>query len=290
MNIRLRTAGLGVMAGALVVLQAAGGWAAQITEEDARTIAIADAGVEDGEIISSRARADQEDGRLVYDVEFQTQDYEEYEYEIIAENGMILSASYEAGEGIGNEERERETVSVSLEEAKEIAVAHAGAKMDEVTFGEMKTETDDGRSIHEIAFFTEDSKEYEYQVEEATGDIHEWDYNAEKYILMQENEQNTGKQEDVLSNSSAQEDSLEAAKAAALERAGLTSEEVVWSYVHEDYEDGCLIYEGKFCCGNQEYEFEVDAATGAVIDWEAEYHHDESDHHSHEYHHSDRHH
>ena len=38
----------------------------------------------------------------------------------------------------------------------------------------------------------------------------------------------------------------------------------------QDYDDGRLIYEGKIIYNNREYEFEIDAATGAVLDWESE--------------------
>ena len=35
-------------------------------------------------------------------------------------------------------------------------------------------------------------------------------------------------------------------------------------------DDGRLIYEGKIIYNDREYEFEIDAATGAVLDWESE--------------------
>ena len=63
---------------------------------------------------------------------------------------------------------------------------------------------------------------------------------------------------------------LEAAKAAALEKAGLKDTEVNWGRVHEDYEDGRLVYEGKFFHESEEYEFEADAVTGEIISWERE--------------------
>ena len=40
--------------------------------------------------------------------------------------------------------------------------------------------------------------------------------------------------------------------------------------VKTDYEDGRLVYEGEFFYSDLEYEFEIDAATGAVIDWDME--------------------
>lgn len=52
--------------------------------------------------------------------------------------------------------------------------------------------------------------------------------------------------------------------------AGLNDSDVRWGKVKQDYEDGRLIYEGEFYCNNMEYEFEIDAATGAIIDWDVD--------------------
>jgi uncharacterized membrane protein YkoI len=38
-----------------------------------------------------------------------------------------------------------------------------------------------------------------------------------------------------------------------------------------DHEDGRMIYEGEMRKGMFEYEFEIDAATGAIIDWDVDY-------------------
>ena len=61
------------------------------------------------------------------------------------------------------------------------------------------------------------------------------------------------------------------AKALALALArvsGATGADIV--EFKQDYDDGRLIYEGKIIYNNREYEFEIDAATGAVLDWESE--------------------
>ena len=38
--------------------------------------------------------------------------------------------------------------------------------------------------------------------------------------------------------------------------------------VHKDQEHGRMIYEGKIYFDNTKYEFEIDAETGKIIDWE----------------------
>ena len=52
---------------------------------------------------------------------------------------------------------------------------------------------------------------------------------------------------------------------AALTHAGVTSGDVVFLEADYDYEDGRMVYEVEFFAGNTEYEYDVDAATGAIV-------------------------
>ena len=62
----------------------------------------------------------------------------------------------------------------------------------------------------------------------------------------------------------------QAAKAATLKHAGL-SESQVWELQAEwDNENGRAVYEVEFKSGGMEYEYVIDAATGAVLDHEVE--------------------
>lgn len=48
---------------------------------------------------------------------------------------------------------------------------------------------------------------------------------------------------------------------------GLTAQEV---RIHEEYDDGRQVYEGEAWYNGTEYEFEIDASTGAFLNWSAE--------------------
>ena len=61
---------------------------------------------------------------------------------------------------------------------------------------------------------------------------------------------------------------LDRAKAAALERAGLSAAQVVFTHVSMDRDDGRMVYEIEFRQGRVEYEFKIDAATGAILEHE----------------------
>ncbi len=65
---------------------------------------------------------------------------------------------------------------------------------------------------------------------------------------------------------------LEQAKQAALNRAGVKAEEVQFTKVYQDYDDGRKIFELEFWKGNTEYDMEVDVATGRITDYDVDYH------------------
>ena len=65
---------------------------------------------------------------------------------------------------------------------------------------------------------------------------------------------------------------LEQAKQAALDRAGVKAEEARFTKAHQDYDDGRKVYELEFWKGNTEYDFEIDAATGRIRDYDIERH------------------
>ena len=109
-----------------------GSTTASITAERAREIALNHAGLTASQVTFARADLDRDDGRLVYDVEFYTSDYKEYDYEIDASTGAVLSYDYDAEHyngGTGST-----TASITAERAREIALNHAGLTASQVTF------------------------------------------------------------------------------------------------------------------------------------------------------------
>ena len=58
---------------------------------------------------------------------------------------------------------------------------------------------------------------------------------------------------------------VEAAKSAAFAHAGLDASQVTMGEVDFDYEDGRMVYEIEFYASGAEYEYDIDASTGAVV-------------------------
>ena len=65
-------------------------------------------------------------------------------------------------------------------------------------------------------------------------------------------------------------ETIDAAKAAALADAGLAESDVTFTKEKLDWDDGVAVYDIEFLTADTEYDYEIDAATGAVLDKSAE--------------------
>ena len=62
----------------------------------------------------------------------------------------------------------------------------------------------------------------------------------------------------------------DAAKKTALSHAGVKESDTSYIYVGHEYDDGLSIYNVDFMVGTTEYEYEIDAGSGAIIEFDAE--------------------
>ena len=162
-----------------MLFRSGGSTTASITAERAKEIALGHAGLTAGQVTFALANLDWENGRQVYEVEFYTSDYKEYDYEIDASTGAVLSYDYDAeyyNGGTGST-----AASITAERAREIALNHAGLTASQVTFARADLDRDDGRLVYDVEFYTSDYKEYDYEIDASTGKIVSYDYDAESY-------------------------------------------------------------------------------------------------------------
>lgn len=61
---------------------------------------------------------------------------------------------------------------------------------------------------------------------------------------------------------------IDAAKKIALTRAGLTEQDGSWKEEKKDRDHGQTVYELEFISGNTEYEFEIDAKNGEILEYQ----------------------
>ena len=143
---------------------------------------------------------------------------------------------------------------IGEEKAKEIALNHAGLSSSAVTFVRAQLDWDDGRAEYEVEFYS-NGTEYDYDIDAVTGDIRSYDYDAEYYTPSSNTTAQTG------SNISETQ-----AKQIVQNRAG--SSDGTFRQFKLDWDDGRAVYEGEYRVGWTEYDFEIDAATGTVLEWD----------------------
>ena len=147
----------------------------------------------------------------------------------------------------------------TIDAAKAAALADAGLAESDVTFTKEKLDWDEGIAVYDIEFLTADT-EYDYEIDAATGAV--LDKSAE---LLRPNE-SPGQAIDAGIG-------VESAKEIAAAHAGLSKEEAFFTKAELELEHGRSEYEIEFYHDRIEYEYTIDAATGAILEYESEYDH-----------------
>ena len=138
-----------------------------ITEEEAKAIALADAGVSEADARLVHIERDREDGQIVYEVEFYS-DHAEYSYEIAAGDGTILSKECDAKSYASKQVSAQEQI--TLQQAQAIALAKvSGAGERDIV---IEREEEDGYLIYEGEIVYQ-GMEYEFEMN-AAGAFIEW--------------------------------------------------------------------------------------------------------------------
>ena len=227
-----------------------------IGEAKARSVALSHAGISESSTSYIYAKKDWDDGRWVYDVEFWA-DGKEYDYEILASNGTILSYDYDAeyqwsgSTGTGSTSS---TADIGEAKAKSVALSHAGISESDTNYIYAKKDWDDGRSVYDVEFWA-DGKEYDYEILASDGTILSYDYDVEY--------QWSGS-----SSTSGDTISTEKVKSIVTDRAGVSG---TFRELKLERDDGRTVYEGEMRSGRTDYEFTIDAYTGAVLEWDTDW-------------------
>ena len=149
---------------------------------------------------------------------------------------------------------------ITLEQAKETALKHAGLKADAVTFVKAEQDYENGKLVYEVEFVTNDGGkvvEYDYEIDAATGTVVSYDYDAENYTPQSGN-----------AASGATIDEATAKQTVLNKVPGATAANIYeWKL---DFDDGRWEYDGKIVYNLMEYDFTVDASSGAVTEWDVE--------------------
>ena len=246
-----------------------------ISMEAAQEVALKAANIAAEDAAISATTLNEVAGTSCYKVEFTSGDYA-YAYTVNAETGAVMEMSSREKNAVDTQAQTEATVSaadsattqssaaataqtvtgtVDEEMAQKIALEHAGVKATDATITKSKLDYEGRRQVYEIEWYA-GGKKYDYEIAVDTGEILSSAYD----------EKTSGWSG---SNSSNVTVSEADAKQTALGRVSGATEKDIYEWEF-DYDDGRPEYEGKIIYGGTEYDFTIDASSGAVIEWEAE--------------------
>ena len=218
-----------------------------IGESKAKEIALKQVGLSAADVETYRIKLDYDDGWARYETEFWN-GLTKYEYDIDAVSGEIIGYSVKGYEVL---KESQSGAAIGIEKAKEIALKHAGLTAVETVFSYEKTGYEQCRRVYEIKLYSGNNT-YSYDIDVVTGKILSYEFDKERESLQ---------------NTSGNYISEAEVKKIVEKLAGTSG---TFKKLKLESENGTAVYEGKMYSGKTEYEFEIDALTGAVLDWEVD--------------------
>ena len=226
----------------------------------AKDAALAHAGVAAGDVLEIELELDSDDHGVIYQVEFQTGS-REYEYKINAATGAVVTYETKGRKNTVNQSSGSGTSTGSAyigePAAKKSALTHAGVAESSTTYVECYLEYEDGKPVCYCVEFKVSKAKYEYEIDLYSGAV--LNYAVESYDSSSSGNDSAG----AFASTSYIGES--AALAAALKHAGVAETSLTEKHVELDREGNTVIYQVEFETRSQEYEYEIDAASGTVL-------------------------
>ena len=157
---------------------------------------------------------------------------------------------------------------IGTDKAMDLAAAAFGkvsaAKM---AYSAVDPELDESPAHYEVEIKSQSGEEFEYKLDAYTGAILESKREVEDGA---ETPAVQPSRPEPPSRPAVQDIGYAKAKSIALNHAGVSENEAYDMDIELDDEDGILVYEVEFKSGNMEYDYEINAATGAILKHESE--------------------
>ena len=250
------------------------------SEEAALAIALEHAGVTLDQLSWYEICLDFDDGIWVYEVEFVVGNTE-YEYEINAITGEIIKFETELDddpEGAPGTPRPSAQPTqqpgsefLSEDEVRTIVFNHAGVNANDVREFEIELDDEHGIWVYEVDFKA-GNIEYDYVVNAVTGEIIKSETEVDDDPTAapgtpRPTTQPTAQPTQQPGSNFLSEDEV---RTIVFNHAGVNANDVREFEIELDDEDGIWVYEVDFKAGNIEYDYVVNAVTGAIIRVETE--------------------
>lgn len=238
-----------------------------IGADRAVSISLEDAGFSRDDTNFLRIAMDYENERICYNVSFHKFENKleyDYNYDIDAVNGEIISSEKELGNLSDLSDQDITKNEISEDEAREMALALAG--VDPLTIYEYELERDYDRVAHYDIEFKTGGYEYNYSLTMFDGTIikDKWELEPDYYPGVEKLPPISDEEKkDFISE--------QRAKEIALEHAEVNEAATYDVEIELERERGKIIYEVEFKSGRYSYSYDLEPETGEVIDYELNY-------------------
>ncbi len=229
--------------------------------------AVDETGLYSDEVFVTKAELDKENEKPVYEIELVTKNGKA-EYDINAVDGTVVKASSQTNNGNIANPSDKTQVE-GLNDAKKTAFEHAGVNAADVTVTKAKLDRDDGQLVYELEFYTTENK-YEYEIT-TNGVILEYKTRA-RAVNTDSTVGNNNKGDNGKNNKTETDGLISAdqAKEIALAHSKVDVNNIRMKKTKLDHDDGIYVYEIEFYTASHEYEYEIDASTGRVIEYDVD--------------------
>lgn len=163
-----------------------------------------------------------------------------------------------AGSAIAANPAEAAKAKITKAEAKKIALADANVTAKDATFEKITVDTENGVKVYEVDFKA-GKYDYDYDIAVKSGKIIEKDKDLIKTVKSKVKKSNKG-------TKAATYIGKKKARTIAFKDAGVTKQQVTNLKVKMDTEEGIKVYEVDFKAGNWEYDYDINAKTGKIVD------------------------
>ena len=246
-------AAVAILAVTAIAIVAWGGRRSRVMDRsEAMEHALSDAGLALADVTLTRQELQRDGGRNCYEIEFVSETHV-YEYEIDAATGEVRGVSIHAlgTEGAAASASQGQTGKGQPD--AENGQSEPSGQQPGTAEGQSQSEGDQPEASGQQPGTAEGQSQSEGDQPEASGQ-----------------QPPTAGQTNPQSRPAGAVETIDAAKAAALADAGLAESDVTFTKEKLDWDDGIAVYDIEFLTADTEYDYEIDAATGAVLDKSAE--------------------